>query len=73
MEKSLCLSYDDKFQKAIGLFCQNDFYLARNLFSAVLKLNPADGIARWYLFACEHYFNNSEPGGEVYSLFGIED
>lgn len=73
MEKSLCLSYDDKFQKGIRLFCENDFYLARNLFSAILKLNPGDGIARWYLFACEHYFNQNDPGSEGYNLFGIQE
>lgn len=73
LERSLCLSYDDKFQKGIRLFCENDFYLARNLFSAILKLNPGDGIARWYLFACEHYFNQSDPGSEGYNLFGIQE
>ena len=72
LEKSLYLSYDEKFQKGISLFCQNDFYLARNLFSAILKLNPNDGIARWYLFACEHYFNKNDPGSEGYNLFGIQ-
>ena len=71
--RSLCLSYDDKFQKGIRLFCENDFYLARNLFSTILKLNPGDGIARWYLFACEHYFNQSDPGSEGYNLFGIQE
>ena len=72
LEKSMYLSYDEKFQKGISLFCQNDFYLARNLFAAILELNPSDGIARWYLFACEHYFNQNDPGSEGYNLFGIQ-
>ena len=73
LEKALCLSYDEKFQKGIGLFCQDDFYLARNLFSAILKSNPNDGIARWYLFACEHFFHKTDPDGVTYSLFGVEE
>ena len=56
------------FQKALKLFYSNDFYLARNAFNEVLKLNEQDEIARWYLFRCEYLLNKSEV--EVsYGLF----
>lgn len=48
------------FQKALKLFYSNDFYLARNAFNEVLKLNEQDEIARWYLFRCEYLLNISE-------------
>lgn len=56
------------FQKALKLFYSNDFYLARNAFNEVLKLNEQDEIARWYLFHCEYHLN--KPEEEVsYGLF----
>uniref|UniRef100_UPI004055C991 hypothetical protein n=1 Tax=Agathobacter sp. TaxID=2021311 RepID=UPI004055C991 len=45
------------FQKALELFYQHDFYLARSTFSEVLKENPKDALAKWYLFTCEKYLN----------------
>lgn len=64
------IRYDSQFQDAIRLFYHNDFYLARNQFSTLLKSCPNDGVARWYLFACEQAFN-SEPDSIDYQLFGI--
>lgn len=69
MEREMRKSYDERFQKALRLFYQNDFYLARNLFSELMKLCPADGVARWYLFACEHYFHETENEA-AHNLFG---
>lgn len=51
---------DGIFQNAIQLFYSNDFYLARNVFNEVLKLNEQDQIARWYLFRCEHHLNHPD-------------
>ena len=73
MERKAYLSYNSKFQEGINLFYQNDFYLARNIFSSILKINPKDGIARWYLFASEHFFHEEDPDAVVYNLFGIEE
>jgi len=73
-ERELLLQNEERFQKAIQLFYKNDFYLARNTFSAVLRACPMDGVARWYLFASEHYFNEQETeAGEDrrYNLFGV--
>ena len=72
LERELRIGYDARFQEAINLFYKNDFYLARNLFSNLLRACPTDGIVRWYLFACERFFNQESGQGE-YSLFGIEE
>ncbi|MPN54166.1 hypothetical protein SDC9_201835 [bioreactor metagenome] len=64
---------DAKFQEGVRLFYKNDFYLARNAFSAVIKACPEDGIARWYLFACERYFSRPENQDVRYDLFGLEE
>ncbi len=47
------LRYDSELQNGIALFYKADFFLARTCFSQLLKQCPDDGIARWYLFACE--------------------
>lgn len=70
IERTKRIRYDSQFQDAIRLFYHNDFYLARNQFSTLLKSCPNDGVARWYLFACEQAFN-SEPDSIDYQLFGI--
>lgn len=67
-KKKVMKESDVHFQKALKLFYSNDFYLARNSFNEVLKMNPADEIARWYLFHCEYHLN--KPEAEVsYGLF----
>ncbi len=53
------------FARGIELFYKNDFYLARNAFTDVLKLSPGDMVAKWYLFTCERQLNNL--GGEEFS------
>ena len=73
LDKQLRISYDQRLQEAINLFYHNDFYLARNLFSTLLRVCPADGIIRWYLFACEHFFNLEGEQEPDYRLFGLRD
>lgn len=73
LERKLRVEYDKRFQEAINLFYHNDFFLARNLFSTLLRVCPDDGIARWYLFACEHCFNHAGEEAVDYRLFGIEE
>lgn len=43
----------ERFEQALNLFYQGDFYLARNQFSEVLKECPTDDVAKRYLFLCE--------------------
>lgn len=71
LERTQREQYDKRMQEAIRCFYQNDFYLARNLFLAILRMAPQDGIARWYLFACEHYFNAGVGEEARYDLFGV--
>ena len=67
-KRKIMMESDIYFQKALKLFYSNDFYLARNIFNEVLKMNEQDEIARWYLFHCEYHLN--KPEVEVtYGLF----
>ena len=67
-KRKVMMESDSDFQKALKLFYSNDFYLARNAFNEVLKMNEQDEIARWYLFHCEYHLN--KPETEVtYGLF----
>lgn len=67
-QRKLMMETDALFQQGLQLFYSNDFYLARNTFNEVLKLNEQDHIARWYLFHCEYHLNH--PDAEVsYGLF----
>ena len=68
-EKNIRQKTDIKLQEGIQMFYQNDFYLARNKFSAVLKECQEDGIARWYLFTCEAMLNAVNSGDIRHDLF----
>lgn len=69
IKKELLMDTANTFKKALGLFYSNDFYLARNTFNEVLKENPDDKIARWYLFNCEHNLNLASEQVISYGLF----
>lgn len=58
-----------KFKKALGLFYQSDFYLARNTFSEILKSCPTDEVAKWYLFICENCLNNQDVNHQSFAIF----
>lgn len=58
-----------KFQKALNMFYQSDFYLSRNLFSEVLKECPSDEVAKWYLFLCEEYLSGQKKDSLTYAIF----
>ncbi|MCD8068710.1 MAG: hypothetical protein LUE87_07460 [Lachnospiraceae bacterium] len=68
VERRLKLDTEEKFQTAIRLFYQHDFYLARNGFSDVLKVNSFDQISKWYLFTCEKYLNQAYTSGDICRL-----
>lgn len=65
-ERQKRLDTKDKFEKALNLFYQEDYYLGRNLFTDVLKECPDDEVAKWYLFLCEKCLN-AEHGKDVSS------
>ena len=62
-ERMAKLQTKEKFEQALQLFYQYDFYLARSMFSELLRELPEDRIAKWYLFACEKHLN--EAHGEA--------
>lgn len=61
------------FQKALNLFYNKEFYLARNEFSNVVRKSPLDNIARWYLFLSEKYINDKEKKNYNLALYGDKD
>lgn len=62
-ERVAKLQTKEKFEQALQLFYQYDFYLARSTFSELLRELPEDRIAKWYLFTCEKHLN--EAHGEA--------
>jgi hypothetical protein len=59
----------ENFNNALKLYYANDLYLARSLFSDIVKECPDDGIARWYAFACDELFNREDRTNVRYDLF----
>ena len=45
------------FEEGMELFLQHNFYLARNNFAQILKVDSTDEVARWYVFTCEKYLD----------------
>lgn len=68
-ERSRRLACGPDFQRALMLYYQSDFYLARNLFSDSLRICPTDGTARWYLFLCESGLSGGGPKKQSFGLF----
>ena len=58
-----------KFNEAIKLFYQSDFYFARTLFTEILKDCPEDDVAKHYIFRCESCLNEENKGDSRFSLF----
>ena len=44
-----------RFAEALDLFYKKDFYIARGVFSEILRESPDDELTKWYLFECEKY------------------
>ncbi len=59
------LEQEERFNRALALFYNKDYYLARNEFMEVLQRVPEDDLTRWYLFECETYLN--EDGAEDFN------
>jgi hypothetical protein len=51
-----------KFQEALDLYYEKDFYFARTKFSEILKDDPDDKLAKWYVFESDRYLNESVDG-----------
>lgn len=68
-ERQSRLDTRTKFQDALNLFYQDDFYLARSMFTEVLKENPTDEVTRWYVFICERCLEDGSGSIASYGLF----
>lgn len=71
-ERQIRLDTKQKFQEALNLFYQDNFYLARSLFTEVLKENPTDEVTKWYVFLCEKCLDSGTAGGISYGIFAEE-
>lgn len=49
-----------RFVAALELYNENLFYEARGAFTEILKECPDDGIARWYVFACDRMIGRED-------------
>ncbi|MBE5826563.1 MAG: hypothetical protein E7307_07995 [Butyrivibrio sp.] len=56
------LSTLDKFNEALRLFYEKDFYIARTRFSEILKDAPDDLLVKFYVFESDRYLNESAEG-----------
>ena len=63
------LANREQFKKALSMYYHNDFYLARNMFTEILKQDGDDEIAKWYVFACEDLLKLAGEKEYDYSLF----
>ena len=63
------LANREQFKKALSMYYHNDFYLARNMFTEILKQDGDDEIAKWYVFACEDLLKMAGKKEYDYSLF----
>ena len=58
----------DDFSEGLRLFYERNFYLARNIFSDILRKAPEDEVSKWYLFECEKYLDEAVPEDYTGSL-----
>ncbi len=61
-----------QFEEAIQTFYRQDFYLARNAFTEILKEFPEDEIVTWYLFECEYYLNEDADTSDFSGALHLE-
>ncbi len=53
------ISILDKYNEALDLYYQKDFYIARTKFSEILKEDPEDTLIKWYVFESDRYLNEN--------------
>lgn len=63
-ERQARLEDRERFGEALEHLYKKDYYIARNAFSDILKRNPGDEIARWYLFECERLLDKTGDPSE---------
>lgn len=68
-ERDRRLKLKPGFEQALDLYYRSDFYLARNLFSEILRSCPMDEVAKWYLFLCESGLQSGTAKRQSFGLF----
>ena len=70
-QRSEKLATLDRFNEALKLYHDKDFYLARNMFSEILKETPTDKLVRWYVFESEKYLTEGTTEGDGYKYIHL--
>ncbi len=52
----------ERYNEALRLFYEKDFYIARTKFSEMLKETPEDTLIKFYVFESDRYLNESVEG-----------
>ncbi len=66
-ERTIKMNTLFRFNEALELFYEKDFYLARTKFSEILKELPDDMLVKWYVFESDRYLNEGTDG-DAYKL-----
>lgn len=69
MQKLGKLKNRERFERALKLYYDNELYSARSVFTDIVRECPGDGIARWYVFACDERLNQEGSGEGHHELF----
>ena len=58
------LSTLDRYNEALRLYYEKDFYIARTRFSEILRETPDDALVKYYVFESDKYLNENVEGDE---------
>ncbi len=61
-ERTIKMATLYKYEEALQLFYENDFYFARTKFTEILKELPDDMLIRWYVFQSDKCLNEGADG-----------
>jgi len=68
-EKQCMIENSAKFNEAMKLFYQSDFYFARRILNEILNQCPKDEVSKYYRAKCEKYLNKAVVEEKRLSLF----
>lgn len=67
-ERQQRIDTHEKFDEAMKLFYQSDFFFARTLFTEILKDCPHDDVTKHYIFRCESCLNGQDFKDDRFAL-----
>ena len=62
VERRQKISTLNRYEEALRLFYEKDFYIARTKFSEILKDTPEDTLIKFYIFESDRYLNENVEG-----------